>query len=96
MEQVDDLQRLEEAVQKLMDALNNSGRDKAEMESLLLAKDQEISELKEQVKTLRDERELVHQRVSGLIDSIDQMQKQVAGPQQTDQEAAEMKGNTLF
>ena len=77
MEQVGDLLKLEEAVQKLMAALQNTGQDKAVMESQLQAKDQEIAALKAQLNTLQDERNQVHQRVSGLISSIDQLERQV-------------------
>ncbi len=96
MEHVDDLLKLEEAVQKLMAALQNTGQDKAVIESQLQSRDQEIASLKEELKTLQDERNQVHQRVSGLISSIDQLEKQVTGSAQESSDDGEAKEKTLF
>ena len=96
MEHVDDLLKLEEAVQKLMAALQNTGQDKAAMELQLQVKDQEIVTLKEELKTLQQERSQVHQRVSGLISSIDQLEKQVTGSVQEPTDAEGSIEKTLF
>jgi len=75
MEQVESLARLEEAIDKLLTTLQEMKKEKSQLEAKLEEKDQEAFELKQQLDTLQSERSRIHQRVSGLINSIDKWEK---------------------
>ncbi|MBU0481786.1 MAG: hypothetical protein KKG47_11875 [Proteobacteria bacterium] len=96
MGQLDDLARLEEAVQKLVSALQKTGQDKTLIESQLKNKDHEIAELNERIRVLQEERSQVHQRVSGLINSIDLLEKQVVGQTGASSGEGRAEEKTLF
>jgi peptidoglycan hydrolase CwlO-like protein len=71
MEQVESLARLEEAIDKLLTTMQEMKLEKSQLESKLEEKEQETFELKQQLDTLQSERSRIHQRVTGLISSID-------------------------
>jgi len=75
MEQVENLARLEEAIDKLLIALQEMKNEKGQLEVRLEEKEQEAFELKQQLETLQSERSRIHQRVAGLITSIDKWEK---------------------
>ncbi len=75
MEQVESLARLEEAIDKLLTTMQEMKKEKSQLEAKLEEKEQEAFELKQQLDTLQSERSRIHQRVSGLISSIDKWEK---------------------
>lgn len=75
MEQVESLARLEEAIDKLLTTMQEMKKEKTQLEARLEEKEQEAFELKQQLDTLQSERSRIHQRVSGLISSIDKWEK---------------------
>ncbi len=75
MEHNEDLARLELYVEKLIDSHNQLKNKNSEMYDQLQAKQQEITDLQEMVKNLQDDRSVMHNRVSGLLDRIDEWEK---------------------
>ncbi|NTV14622.1 MAG: DUF904 domain-containing protein [Desulfobulbaceae bacterium] len=75
MEQVENLARLEEALDKLLGAMQEMKDEKIQLEAQLEEKEQEAFELKQQLETMQSERSRIHQRVAGLITSIDKWEK---------------------
>jgi len=75
MEQNEDLARLEKFVEKLIDSHNQLKNESSEINAQLQAKQQEISELQEIIKNLQEDRSVMHNRVTGLIDRIDVWEK---------------------
>lgn len=75
MEQVESLARLEEAIDKLLTSMQEMKKEKTQLEAKLEEKEQEAFELKQQLDTLQSERSRIHQRVTGLISSIDKWEK---------------------
>ena len=77
MEQNEDLARLEQFVEKLIDNHNQLKRENGEMLAQLQAKEQEIAELQEKMKNLQEDRGVMHNRVSGLIERIEKWEKAI-------------------
>jgi len=75
MEQNEDLARLEQFVEKLLDSHNQLKKEKNEMLAQLQEKQLEIVELHETVKSLQDDRSVMHNQVTGLIDRIGEWEK---------------------
>ncbi|UCD66657.1 MAG: cell division protein ZapB, partial [Deltaproteobacteria bacterium] len=75
MEHNEDLARLEQFVEKLLDSHNQLKNENSEINEQLRAKQQEITELQEMIKNLQNDRSVVHNRVTGLIDRIDEWEK---------------------
>ncbi len=75
MEQAENLATLEEAIDKLLGAMQEMKNEKMQVEARLEEKEQEAFELKQQLETLQSERSRIHQRVAGLITSIDKWEK---------------------
>lgn len=75
MEHNEDLARLEQFVEKLLDSHNQLKNENDEIHALLLAKHDEIAELQEMIKNLQEDRSVMHNRVTGLIDRIDDWEK---------------------
>ena len=103
MEQVESLARLEEAIDKLLTTLQEMKQEKSQLETKLEEKEQEAFELKQQLDTLQSERSRIHDRVSGLISSIDKWEKLAepkvaakAKPQGPAQTVPPVEGKTLF
>jgi len=81
MEQIDDfarLARLESSVEKLLGGYNALQQEKAELEERLQSREAEIVTLRQTIEELQAEKKTVHQRVSGLLDSIDQWEESQA------------------
>lgn len=103
MEQVESLARLEEAIDKLLTTLQEMKKEKSQLEAKVEEKEQEAFELKQQLDTLQSERSRIHQRVSGLINSIDKWEKTTeakgaakAKPQASVPAVQPGEGKTLF
>ena len=75
MEQNEDLARLEQFVEKLIESHDQLKNENSEINAQLQAKQQEITELQERVKNLQEDRSVMHNRVIGLIDRIDEWEK---------------------
>ena len=70
-----DLVRLEQFVEKLIDNHNRLKNENSEIKAQLQAKQQEIAELREMIGNLQADRSMMHNRVTGLIDRIDEWEK---------------------
>lgn len=75
MEQSENLRRLEQFVEKLIDNHNQLKNAKSELMAQLQEKQQEIVELQETVKSLQEDRSVMHNQVTGLIDRIGEWEK---------------------
>ena len=75
MEQNQDLARLEQFVEKLIENHNKLKNENNEMHLKLQANQMEIAELQEKLKNLQEDRNVMHDRVTGLIDRIDEWEK---------------------
>jgi len=75
MEQKEGLARLEQYIEKLIGSHNQLKNENSEISAQLQAKQQEIVELQEMIKNLQEDRSVIHNRVSGLIDRIDEWEK---------------------
>ncbi|KPK29230.1 MAG: hypothetical protein AMK70_16265 [Nitrospira bacterium SG8_35_1] len=72
MEYNEDFARLEQFVERLIDSYNQLKNVNSDINALLLEKEQEIVDLQEKVKDLQDDRNVMLNRVSGLIERIDE------------------------
>ena len=75
MEHNEDLARLEQFVEKLIESHNQLKNENSEINAQLHTKLQEIDELQETIKNLQADRSVMHNRVTGLIDRIDAWEK---------------------
>lgn len=75
MEQNEDLARLEQFVEKLIESHNQLKKEKNEIMVQMQERQQEISELQEKLKNLQEDRSTIQNRVIGLIDRIDEWEK---------------------
>ena len=78
MEHNEDLARLEQFVEKLITSHNQLKNKNGEINVQLQAKQQEIAELQEMIKNLQEDRSVMHNRVTGLLDRIDDWEKTFA------------------
>ncbi len=69
------LASLEGVVEKLLGEFKTVKQEKAEVEALLRQRQFEVEELQELVATLKEEKGVVHQRVSGLLNSIQEWER---------------------
>lgn len=67
--------RLEKSVEKLLAGLDKIRQDKNVLQAELFQKEQENKELREEVARLLDDKNLIHERVTGLINSIEKWEK---------------------
>jgi SMC interacting uncharacterized protein involved in chromosome segregation len=75
MEHNEDLARLEKFIERLIDSHDQLKNENSEIYAQLQAKEQEILELREMIKNLQEDRSVMHNRVTGLIDRIDEWEK---------------------
>ena len=75
MEHDKDLTRLEEFVERLVESHNQLKSENIAITNELLAKQQEINELREEIHNLQENRNVMHTRVIGIIDRIDEWEK---------------------
>ena len=71
----EDLGRLESVVEKLLSDFNALKKEKNELEMQLEEKSMELSELRGQLDEIQNEKSQVQQRVSGILSSIEQWEK---------------------
>ncbi len=79
MEHGEDLGRLEQFVERLLASHNQLKNENHGIKTLLQQKEQEIAELKETNKGLQEDRGVMHGRVTGLLDRIDEWEKALDG-----------------
>ena len=75
MEHNEDLARLEQFVEKLVENHNQLKNEKIEMTAQLKKKEQEVAELQDTIKCLEEDRSVMHNQVTGLIDRIGEWEK---------------------
>jgi len=75
MEEREDLRKLEDIVEKLISAYNNLKSDKQDVEESLLQSQIENEQLQSQLSQLQEERSHVHDRVAGLLGTIEEWEK---------------------
>ncbi len=83
MEYEEDLKKLESNVEKMLNTLDSVQGDKIKLQADIVRLEQDKRGLEEQVKRLKDEKKNIHQRVSGLLGSIEKWEKSTtleAGP----------------
>lgn len=97
MEQLENLARLEEAIDKLLGSQRETQQEKARLVALLAQREQEVAELRQQIEAVQGERSKIHQRVAGLIDSIERWEKTTGAKDLADEVAGKAgEGKTLF
>jgi len=75
MEYEEDLKKLEGNVEKMLHSLDSVQGDKLRLQADIVRLEQDKQELEEQVKRLKEEKKNIHQRVSGLLGSIEKWEK---------------------
>ena len=78
MEYDEDLKKLESNVEKMLNSLDSVQGDKIRLQADITRLEQDKRGLEEQVKRLKEEKKNIHQRVSGLLGSIEKWEKSVA------------------
>ncbi len=73
--------RLETVVEKLFEKYSALKQQNVALENTLQQKSHEMNELQQTVDKYMDEKEQVHKRVTGLIDSIDKWEKNAEASQ---------------
>jgi len=77
MMQDSELGRLEDFVTKLLERFNALQADKKKVDDLLLQREGAIADLQEELATLKDERGEIGNRVSGLLERIEEWEADV-------------------
>lgn len=90
MMQDSELGRLEGFVSKLLDKFNALQLDKKRVDELLLQREETIVALQDELASLKDERGEVSNRVSGLLERIEEWE---AGTIENDDDAAMISRN---
>jgi septal ring factor EnvC (AmiA/AmiB activator) len=75
MEYVEDLNKLESNIEKILQSLATVQGDKVKLQADIACLEEDKKRLEEQIKCLKDEKKNVHQRVSGLLGSIEKWEK---------------------
>lgn len=93
MEHDVDLERLEQFVERLLASHDQLKSENDKIKALLLQKEQEIAVLQEKNKGLQEDRSNMHDRVTGLIDRIDEWEA-VLGTAETGQAKGSATGQS--
>ena len=75
MEQNEDFARLEQFVEKLIESHNQLKKEKNEMMAQMQERLLEIADLQEKIKNLQEDKSRIQNRVTGLINKIDEWEK---------------------
>lgn len=78
MEYEEDLKKLESNVERMLSSLDSAQGDKVKLQADITRLELEKKGLEEQVKRLKEEKKNIHQRVSGLLGSIEKWEKSAA------------------
>ena len=96
MDQLENLARLEEAIDKLLHSQQEIRQEKVQLQEKLARQEQETAELRKQLEDAQGERGKILKRVAGLIDSIEKWEK-TAGAKVTEGAGTKSgEGKTLF
>ncbi|NPB08892.1 MAG: cell division protein ZapB [Thermodesulfobacteria bacterium] len=68
-----EIRLLEEKIEALLGVLQDLRREKEELLAQLRQKEEEISGLRTELSRLREERDLIKEKVQGLLSRIDQL-----------------------
>ena len=71
----EELGRLENIIEKLLTKFNSLRQEKNNLEADLRQKDQELRELRETTTRLREEKEVIHERVTSLLGSLEKWEE---------------------
>jgi septal ring factor EnvC (AmiA/AmiB activator) len=96
MENIENLAMLEAAVDKLLHAINEMKQEKLEFTAQLDRKNQEITDLQQQLQIFQSERTQIEQRVTGLLGSIEKWEKLNEPPAVVEKSGADVEEKTLF
>ena len=75
MEHNEDLAKLEQFVERLIENHNQLKNERSELVARLQKKELEITELQDTIKSLQEDRSVIHNQVTGLIDRISEWEK---------------------
>lgn len=75
MEYEEDLKKLEGNVEKMLHSLGSAQGDRVRLQADIARLEEDKKELEEQIKRLKEEKKNIHQRVSGLLGSIEKWEK---------------------
>lgn len=78
MEYEEDLKKLEDNVEKMLSSLDSVQGEKIKLQADIARLELDKKGLEEQIKRLKDEKKSIHQRVSGLLGSIEKWEKSAA------------------
>ena len=92
MIETEDLGKLESVVETLLSDFNSLKAEKNKLENLLQQKNEEIDTLQEALDKVNNERTQVHQRVSGILSSIEKWEQHQASQEQP-RDTVEEKGD---
>jgi predicted nuclease with TOPRIM domain len=92
MIETEDLGRLESVVEKLLTDFNNLKKENSELEELLEQQQGEINKLQATLDEVQSDRTQVQQRVSGILNSIEQWEKSQTPEQPTDDSEERTEG----
>ena len=97
MEQLENLARLEEAIDKLLHSQQELRKEKTLLLAKLARQEEESAELRRQLEDIQGERGKIHQRVAGLIDSIEKWEKMTGDKDTADESGSKpAESKTLF
>ena len=92
MEHNEDMTRLEQLVDKLINRHNQLQTEKDEIVTRVREKEQEVLELQERIKDLQEDRSAMHNQVTGLIDRISECEKIIE--QESNESGTQVQGMT--
>ncbi|MCL7487794.1 MAG: hypothetical protein M8357_06450 [Desulfobulbaceae bacterium] len=92
MENKSELVRLEEFVDNLLVRYRQLKESCMTMESMLEERDAECAKMQETIAELRSERGVVGERVAGLIERIEQWEKEMEGDELSGEDPAKLQG----
>lgn len=78
MEYEEDLKKLEDNVEKMLSSLDSVQGDKIKLQADIARLELDKKGLEEQIRRLKEEKKSIHQRVSGLLGSIEKWEKSAA------------------
>ena len=75
MEHEEDLKKLENNIEKMLNSLDSVHGDKVRLQADIARLELDKKELEEQIKQMKEEKKNIHQRISGLLGSIEKWEK---------------------
>ena len=78
MEYEEDLNKLENNIEKMLNSLDSAQGDKLRLQTDIVRLENDKKGLEAQIKRLNEEKKSIHQRVSGLLGTIEKWEKAAA------------------